>query len=154
MSARVYVLDEKEAEPLKTMLAYDPYLDPNLIPKVPDKWDNEEYMKKHPELAAEAEAKKKEASEALQKLKNDEEANIIFARQDYVLKDGLSMGLDRSKYYLYLSADDNFLSKAEAKLKKKVASLQRVDTETERKVIAAVEAERQRSEEGLGFIFG
>lgn len=154
MSIRVYVLNEADATGLKKLLEYDPYLDPNLTPKIPDSWYDEEYLKKHPEIAKEAAEKKKATEEILNKLKNDEAANIIFARQDYVLKDGLSLGLDRSKYYLYLSADDDLLSKDELKLKKNTASLARADSETEKKVIAAIDNERQKSEEGLGFIFG
>ena len=154
MPIRVYVLNEADAAGLKKLLEYDPYLDPNLTPKIPDKWYDEEYLKKHPEIAKEAEEKKKAVEEILNNLKNSEEANIIFARQDYMLKDGISLGLDRGKYYLYLSAEDELLSKDELKLKKSTASLTRADPDTEKKVIAAIDNERQKSEEGLGFIFG
>ena len=92
--------------------------------------------------------------EQLAKLKTDELANVIFARQDYQLKDGISLGLDREKYYLYLSAVEEFFEKAEKKLKASIPSLQRVDPELEQKVIATLEGERKESEEGLGLIFG
>jgi hypothetical protein len=109
---------------LKKLVEYDPYLDNTLTP------------------------------DQLAKIKTDEMANVIFARQDYQLKDGVSLGLDREKYYLYLSAVDEFFEKAEKKLKASVPSLQRVDPETEQKIIATLEGERKESEEGLGLIFG
>ncbi len=58
---------------MKKLLEYDPYLDKSLSP------------------------------EQLSKLKDDSYANIIFARQDYWIKDGISLGLDREKNYLILS---------------------------------------------------
>ncbi|MDE1874213.1 MAG: hypothetical protein KGI04_03795 [Candidatus Micrarchaeota archaeon] len=152
--ARVYVLNSSDAAALKKILEYDPYLDPNLIPKVPKEWDDPKYMEKHPEVAQEAAQKKKEADEAINKLKNDKDLNTIFARQDCQLKDGVSLGLDREKSYLYLSADDSFLEAGEAKLRKSIGSLQRAPPEVEKKVIETVEEERQKSDQGLGFVFG
>ncbi|MDE1855132.1 MAG: hypothetical protein KGH57_02310 [Candidatus Micrarchaeota archaeon] len=152
--ARVYVLNSSDVTTLKKLLEYDPYLDPNFIPKMPKEWDDAEYMKKHPELAQEASEKKKAAEAAMDKLKNDKELNIIFARQDYQIKDGVSLGLDREKSYLYLSADDAFLEAGEAKLKKSITSLQRAPKEIENQIIDGIEHERQKSDQGLGFIFG
>ena len=88
------------------------------------------------------------------KMKEDKEANIIFARQDYQIKDGLSLGFDREKSYLYLSADDAFLEAGETKLKKSITSLQRAPKEIENQIIDGIEHERQKSDQGLGFIFG
>lgn len=124
MTARVYSCKAEEAQTLKKMLEYDPYLDKSLS---------------EAQLAA---------------LKSDPNANIIFARQDYQLKDGISLGLDRDTYYLYLSAVDEFLEQGEKKLKESIKSFQRVDPELEKKVIATLEGERKESEEGLGLIFG
>ena len=152
--ARVYILNSSEAPALKKMLEYDPYLDPNLIPKTPKEWDDPEYVKKHPELAQEAEQKKKAAEEAMNKLKNDKEMNTIFARQDYQLKDGVSLGLEREKSYLYLSADEAFLDAGEAKLKKSIKSIERAPPEVEKQIIDGIEHERQQSDQGLGFVFG
>lgn len=92
--------------------------------------------------------------EQLSKLKGDPMANVIFARQDYMIKDGISINLDEKKYYLYLSASDEFLDKADKKLKATIKSVARADPETESKVISLVEGERQGSEQGLGAIFG
>ena len=152
--ARAYVLNSSDAAALKKILEYDPYLDPNLIPKIPKEWDDAEYMRKHPELEQQAAQKKKEAAEAMDKLKNDKEMNLIFARQDYQLKDGISLGLDREKSYLYLSADEAFLEAGEAKLKKNISSLQRAPQDVEKQLIDDIEQERQKSDQGLGFIFG
>ncbi|MCL5428107.1 MAG: hypothetical protein M1321_02910 [Candidatus Marsarchaeota archaeon] len=124
MPARVYTCDSGDANELKKLMEYDPYLDKSL---------SEE------ELAA---------------LRDDAQANIIFARQDYSIKDGISLNLDTKKYYLYLSAGDEFLEKADKKLKASVKSIKRADSDTEAKVIEIVEGEREQSEQGLGAIFG
>ncbi len=154
MTARVYSFDASEEETLKKLLAYDPYLDTSLIPNIPKDWSDKKYMAAHPELKDEIERKKKEAEDAAAKLRSDPEANIIFARQDYKIKDGRAVGLDEGKSYLYISASDEFLSGAEAKLKKNLKSILRASPDEERKVIAYVEEEREKSEEGLGLIFG
>lgn len=154
ISERVYVLDARDAEPLRKLLAYDPYLDVNLIPKLPAEWDDKKYLSEHPEVAKEAEEKRRALDESVRKLREDKEANLIFARQDYQLKDGAMMGLDRDKCYLFLNAPEDFQVPAEAKLKKNVKSIERLDQETERKVIDAIEKERESAEQGLGMIFG
>ncbi len=106
------------------MLSYDPYLDNSLSP------------------------------DQISKIKSDENANIIFARQDYWLKDGITLGLDPEKYYLVLSALEEFLEKAEPKLKNSIKSISRLDHDTELKVAGEMEKERNESESGLGMIFG
>jgi len=152
--ARVYVLDSSEAPALKKMLEYDPYLDQNLIPRAPKEWDDDKFVKAHPEMAQEIAQKKKEVEDAVNKLRNDKEANIIFARMDYQLRDGISMSLDREKSYLYLSGDEAFLNGAEQKLKKNLKSIGRADANVEKQIIDTIEKEKERSDQGLGFIFG
>lgn len=122
--ARVYECDASEVSALKKMLEYDPYLDKALT------------------------------EEDLKKIKNDPEANVIFARQDYLLRDGASLSMDSSKYFLYLSASDDFLNAAEKKLKGNIKSIKRLDQDNERKVIETIEDERTKAEEGFGAIFG
>lgn len=148
------MLNASDAAALKKLLEYDPYLDPNLAPKMPREWDDQKYLAAHPEVAKEAEEKKKQAEEAINKLRNDKEANVIFARQDCQIKDGVSLGLDREKIYLYLSADDTFFAGAEAKLKKNFSSMERAPEETEKQIIDTLEKEKEKADEGLGFIFG
>jgi hypothetical protein len=121
---RVYICDSSHAAELKRILEYDPYLDKSL---------NEEQIAK---------------------LKGDEEANVIFARQDYQLRDGIAAGLDRGKVYLYINANDAFLEKADAKLRKSIEGISRAPQEDEEKVIAEIETEISESEQGLGMIFG
>ncbi len=124
ITARVYVCGSDKVDALKKLLEYDPYLDKSL------------------------------SNEDLAKIKDDEEANVIFARQDYLLKDGAALNLDREKYYLYISAADEFLQKAEKKLKKEIEGITEADKETEEKIISTIEEERKESEQGLGLIFG
>lgn len=123
MPARVYICDSKDVPSLKKLLEYDPYLDKSL------------------------------SEEQLAKLKGDAEANVIFARQDYKLKDGISLELDRDKYYLYLNATEEFLDRAEKKLKQNIGSVARADHETEDKIVNTIEEEQNNSEQGIGFIF-
>jgi len=154
ITARVYMLNSSDAPKLKKLLEYDPYLDQNIAPKIPKEWEDPKYLAEHPEVAKEAEQKKKQAEEALGNLRNDKEANVIFARQDYQLKDGISLGLDREKSYLYLSADESFFDGAEAKLKKNVASIERAKEDVEKQIIDTLEKEKEKADQGLGFIFG
>ncbi len=121
---RVYSCDASDYPKLQKLLEYDPYLDKNLT---------------------EAE---------LAKIREDKEANIIFARQDYIVKDGASLSLDKNKYYLYLHATEDFLNLAEKKLKEAIPSIQRIDPETEKKIIETIDDERRRAEFGFGSIFG
>ena len=121
---RTYTCDQKDVESLKKLMTYDPYLDKSKTP------------------------------EQLAEMKKDENANIIFARQDYWIKDGITLGLDRDKYYLVLSAVDSFLEKAEPKLKESIPGIQRASPEIEAKVVGEMDKERNESESGLGMIFG
>lgn len=153
MPARVYVCDSSKASNLKKLLEYDPYLDQNLIPSIPKEWDDPKYFETHPETKAKADEQMKKIEESRKKLLNDEDMNIIFARQDYLVKEGISLELDREKIYLYLSASEDFLVKAEKKLRANIEGIQRVDAETEKKIIATIDEERLRAESGIGLIF-
>ena len=124
MPARVYLCDEKDMEKLKALMAYDPYLDKN------------------------------KTEEELASLKQDKAANVIFARQDYQIKDGISIGMEKDKCYLYLNANEEFLALAEPKLLSAIENAKRADPETEKKVISMIEEEISNSESGIGSIFG
>ena len=154
IAARAYSFETSELETLKKLLEYDPYLDSALIPKVPKDYDDPAYLKKHPEEIEKATELRKQADEAMQKLKSDADANIIFARQDYLIKEGTQFGLEASRQCLYLSAPDDFMYKAEKKLMRVVPSVKRLEPEMERKAIEAIDAERKQAKQGLGFIFG
>ena len=124
LSQRIYVCKADRASELKSLLEYDPYLDKSLT------------------------------EEQLHALKEKEESVVIFARQDYLLKDGISLGMDRESSYLYLNATDDFLDKAEKVLKEKIDGITRAPEDLERQIITRIETERKESEQGLGLIFG
>jgi hypothetical protein len=124
MAERVYVCDEAEYPALKKALEYDPYLDKGLD-----------------------EAK-------LRELQDDKYANVIFARQEYSLRDGASLGLDKGKYYLYLKANDDFMNSADDRLTREFKSVKRATPEEESKVVGAINDEQSKANEGFGAIFG
>jgi hypothetical protein len=151
MVARVYECDKSEAEALKKVLEYDPYLDPKLVP--PSKSDkdlklmSEEDQKKY----REEEAKSKEA---IKKLHEDKYANVIFARQGYSFRDGATVSLDRNKSYLYLDSSEQFLGLAEERFKLEFKTVKRVVKSEEEKVIGIIKAEEDKAATGFGSIFG
>ncbi len=124
MPSRVYVCGINDIDKLKRLMEYDPYLDKSL------------------------------SEEQLSMLKKDPNANLIFARQDYKIKEGAMLGMDPGKCYLFLSANEEFLAKAEPKLLKSIEGIKRADSETESKVISSIESEISNSEAGIGSIFG
>ncbi len=124
MPAIVYECEASESEALKKFLEYDPYLDKSLD------------------------------EAALKKLNDDKQANIIFSRQEYSLRPGESLGLERGKFYLYLKANEDFLKGADDKLKKSFKSVKRSNPESEQKFISTIEDEQNRGNAGIGAIFG
>ncbi len=63
----------------------------------------------------ECESSKK--AELTKVLEADPYANDSFARVGYKMKDGESVGEDKGKTYVYISASEEFLKKADEKLK-------------------------------------
>ncbi|HVA82753.1 MAG TPA: hypothetical protein VNF06_01155 [Candidatus Aquilonibacter sp.] len=124
MPARVYVVAISKLQDLKKLINYDPYLD-NAI-----------------------------KDEELAKVRADEMANVIFARQDCQIKEGVAVGLDREKAYLYVNANDEFLEKADKKIKMQIEGAERADPESEQKVIAQINEELSKAESGFGSLFG
>jgi len=124
MPARVYIADASKQLELKKLINYDPYLD-NAIKE-----------------------------EDLEKLRADEMANVIFARQDCMIKEGAALGLDAQKVYLYINANDDFQEKADKKLKAQIEGIVRADPETEQKVISNIAEEQKKAEGGFGYLFG
>ncbi|MGC8676461.1 MAG: hypothetical protein ACP5T3_03020 [Candidatus Micrarchaeia archaeon] len=121
---------------------------------MPSELSNKDYLEKHPEMKAKADELAKQIDEAIEKLRNDKEANIIFARQDYVIKAGSELGLDPALQYLYLDFPDEQWNLAEKKLKSAAGSIKRLAADDESKAIKAIEEEREKSDQGLGLIFG
>ncbi|MFA5076835.1 MAG: hypothetical protein WC488_00185 [Candidatus Micrarchaeia archaeon] len=74
-----------------------------------------------------------------------------FARNGYKTKEGAVIGEDKAKFYLFLSADEAFLKKAEEKIKGLAA---RANEDVEKRIAALVEKEEDSATEGFGGIFG
>ncbi|MDD5317820.1 MAG: hypothetical protein PHF51_03770 [Candidatus ainarchaeum sp.] len=88
-------------------------------------------------------------------LEKDAYAGVSFARQGYKLKEGRGVGGEAGKYYACFKAEPDFFRWAEEKFKEAaIPSLKRAAKETEAKVIAAIEAEDNAAEQGMGAIFG
>ncbi len=124
MPVAVYEIDSSEVEAFKKFLEYDPYLDKSL------------------------------GEEELKKLNDDKLANVIFARQEYSLRDGRALGMPDGKYYLYIKANDDFLRLAGEKLLKNFKTVKRASKEAEEKFISIVNEEEERANAGVGSIFG
>lgn len=153
MTERVYECDESEVKALKKLLAYDPYLDPNLIPKLPDV-DDKARAAMTEQQRAELKAKEDTASEASKKLREDKYANVIFARQDCDLRDGKSIGIEDEKSYLLIKATDEFLTLAEERFQKEFKTVKRAPADIEKKFITLKEEEESKANAGFGAIFG
>jgi len=84
-------------------------------------------------------------------LEADPYAQDSFARAGYKLRDGTSLGEEKSKVFLFLSATDDFVKKADEKLKDLAKPMAGKDAE---RVIGKIMAEEESAESGLGSIFG
>lgn len=124
MQERVYEFEGSEKEKLKKLLSYDPYSDPSID------------------------------SKTLEELKSNKEANIIFARQNCLIRDAAQLGIEGGKLYLYIKANDDFIAAAEGKLAKDFPSMRRVAKDVEEKVVRLINEEESRSNYGVGLIFG
>ncbi len=74
-----------------------------------------------------------------------------FVRHTVYLKEAKTLGLDKTGYYLYLTAPTKIIEEAKEKLKE-LANL--VEEEESNKVIEAIKGEEEKVEEGVGFLFG
>lgn len=151
MTARVYECDKSEAEALKKVLEYDPYLDPKLIPPSKSDKDIKGMSEEEKKKMQEEDAKTKEA---LKKLHEDKYANVIFARQGYSFREGSSLNLDANKFYLYISANEEFLKLAEERFQKEFKTVKMAQKSDEQKMISTLKAEEDRASVGFGSIFG
>lgn len=94
-------------------------------------------------------SEKKAALQAI--LDADPYSKPSFAVNGYKLKDGLSVGGEKEKYYLYLKGPDAFLPFAEGKLKDIAA---RAPKDLEMKIADQIDAEEDAAAGGFGAIFG
>lgn len=84
-------------------------------------------------------------------LEADPYAEDSFARTGYKIRDGASLEEDKDKTYLYISASEDFLKKADEKLKNIAKPL---EGEKAEKIIGKIKKEEESAESGLGSIFG
>lgn len=84
-------------------------------------------------------------------LEADPYAPDSFARVGYRLRDGASLGEENDKFYLYISADGDFIKKADERLKEVAVPL---TGEKEKRIVKKILAEEESAEAGLGGIFG
>lgn len=84
-------------------------------------------------------------------LEADPYAEQSFARAGYRIRDGASLGEDKSKIYLFISSSENFIKKADEALKE-VAAI--VKNEAAERIIRKIKEEEEAAEQGLGSLFG
>ncbi len=82
-------------------------------------------------------------------LETDPYADDSFARVGYKVKDGTVLGEDKNKIYIYISASDDFVKKADEKLKEHA-----VVAKNEDKIAEKIRKEEEEAESGFGSIFG
>ena len=93
-------------------------------------------------------SKKKDLTKILE---NDPYAENSFARVGYKLKDGAAVDEDKSKTYLYISTDADFIKNSEQKLSQLI---EKIDQTVEKRIIKKIEDEEEAAESGFGSIFG
>ncbi|MFH0927493.1 MAG: hypothetical protein V1822_02840 [Candidatus Micrarchaeota archaeon] len=74
-----------------------------------------------------------------------------FSRLGYKLKDGVQVGCDEKKIYVFFRGSDDYAPFVESKLKDLA---KRCDGPTEQKIISIIEDEESGAEQGMGAIFG
>ncbi|MEW6036583.1 MAG: hypothetical protein AB1529_08285 [Candidatus Micrarchaeota archaeon] len=97
------------------------------------------------------ECENQKKAELTKLLEADPYADDSFARVGYKLKDGAALGEDNGKTYLYMKASDDFIKKADEKLK---AIVKIAPPDVEKRVAEKVVKEEEEAESGFGSIFG
>ncbi|MBN2478503.1 hypothetical protein JXB01_04405 [Candidatus Micrarchaeota archaeon] len=92
--------------------------------------------------------KKKELTKVLEENPYEKDS---FARIGYKTKEGVQIGLDEKKIYIYISADEGLIKKADEKLKDLCKEAEREESE---KVIKNIKEEEEQATSGFGDIFG
>lgn len=93
----------------------------------------------------------KKKDEMLKILEADPYGDDSFARIGYKIKEGSVIEEDKNLTYLYLSASQDFIKKAD-ELLKEVA--EPASKEVEEKISKKIEKEEKEAESGFGSIFG
>jgi predicted RecB family nuclease len=84
-------------------------------------------------------------------LEADPYAEDSFARMGYKVKEGASVEEDKEKLFVYVSASEDFLKKADEKLKEFAKP---AEEEVQKRVGEKIKAEEAQAEAGFGSIFG
>ncbi|MFH1221809.1 MAG: hypothetical protein V1492_01855 [Candidatus Micrarchaeota archaeon] len=74
-----------------------------------------------------------------------------FARVGYRIRDGGSLSEDKTKMYIYISSSEEFVKKADERLKD-VATVLKADVAA--RIVGKIKAEEEAAESGLGSLFG
>jgi hypothetical protein len=84
-------------------------------------------------------------------IETDPYSQDSFARVGYKLKEGKILGEEAGKYFLYIKSSEEFIKKADEKLKDicKIAP-----KEVEERIVLKIIEEEEAAERGLGDIFG
>ena len=84
-------------------------------------------------------------------LEADPYAEDSFARVGYKVKDGGVLGEDKAKFYVYISASDEFVKKADGKLKDFAKPAPK---DVEKRIVEKIHKEEEEAESGFGSMFG
>lgn len=84
-------------------------------------------------------------------LEADPYAPDSFARAGYKIRDGATLGEKADTIYLYIRADEQFVKKAEERLR---PLMRQMDEGEEERVRKKIDAEEEAAEGGFGAIFG
>ena len=84
-------------------------------------------------------------------LEADPYAESSFAKKGYKIKEGSVLGQDGKKLYLYFKADEEFLKKAEEKLK---GLVKKTEKKVAGEIIEKLNEEENQATSGFGDIFG
>lgn len=84
-------------------------------------------------------------------LESDPYAQDSFARVGYRIRDGATLGEDKTKIYVYISSSEDFVKKADERLKE-VAGI--VQGENAARIIKKIKEEEEAAESGFGSLFG
>ncbi len=89
--------------------------------------------------------------EMLKILEADPYAEDSFARVGYTLKDGAVLDEEKGKTYLYISASEDFIKKADERLKDVAGP---VPKDMEERIGKKIKDEESEAESGFGSLFG
>ncbi|MFH1784865.1 MAG: hypothetical protein ABH842_00405 [Candidatus Micrarchaeota archaeon] len=84
-------------------------------------------------------------------LEADPYADDSFARAGYKIKDGTVLDEDKTKFYVYISTSEDFVKKADEKLKE---IAQKAPEDVEKRIVEKILKEEEEAESGFGSLFG